>query len=87
MDTIWQGLVQAVELIIQGNPDLFAIIWLSLRVSGIALLFSTLIGIPLGALMGLSRFTGRRLVMAVTGTASSRIKPASPATRATRARQ
>ena len=65
METIWQGLLQAVELIIHGNPDLFAIIWLSLRVSGIALLFSTLIGIPLGALMGLSRFTGRRLVVAL----------------------
>ncbi len=38
---------------------------LSLRVSGTALLFSTLIGIPLGALLGLSRFVGRRLVIAL----------------------
>ena len=38
---------------------------LSLRVSGTALLFSTLIGIPLGAAMGLSRFIGRRLVIAL----------------------
>lgn len=30
-----------------------------------ALLFSTLIGIPLGALLGLSRFIGRRLVIAL----------------------
>jgi len=34
-------------------------------VSGTALLFSTLIGIPLGALLGLSRFVGRRLVIAL----------------------
>jgi tungstate transport system permease protein len=34
-------------------------------VSGTALLLSTLIGIPLGALMGLSRFVGRRLVIAL----------------------
>jgi tungstate transport system permease protein len=34
-------------------------------VSGIALLFSTLIGIPLGAGLGLSRFLGRRLVIAL----------------------
>ena len=33
--------------------------------SGTALLFSTLIGIPLGALLGLSRFVGRRLVIAL----------------------
>jgi len=38
---------------------------LSLRVSGVALLFSTLIGIPLGAVLGLSRFVGRRLVVAL----------------------
>jgi tungstate transport system permease protein len=38
---------------------------LSLRVSGTALLFSTLIGIPLGAALGLSRFAGRRLIVAL----------------------
>jgi tungstate transport system permease protein len=41
------------------------IVLLSLQVSGTALLFSTLIGIPLGVLMGLSRFIGRRLVIAL----------------------
>ncbi|HSR30327.1 MAG TPA: ABC transporter permease [Anaerolineae bacterium] len=38
---------------------------LSLQVSGTALLFSTIIGIPLGAALGLSRFAGRRLVIAL----------------------
>jgi tungstate transport system permease protein len=41
------------------------IVVLSLQVSGIALLFSTLIGIPLGVVMGLTRFIGRRVVMAL----------------------
>jgi len=41
------------------------IVILSLKVSGTALLFSTLIGIPLGVLMGLSRFIGHRLVIAL----------------------
>ena len=40
------------------------IVLLSLKVSGIALLFSTLIGIPVGAIMVLSRFVGRRLLIA-----------------------
>jgi tungstate transport system permease protein len=44
--------------------ELTEIILLSLQVSGTALLFSTLIGIPLGALMGLARFVGRRVVVA-----------------------
>jgi tungstate transport system permease protein len=47
------------------DPALFEIVTLSLQVSGTALLFSTLIGIPLGALLGLSRFAGRRLVVAL----------------------
>ena len=42
--------------------ELQEIILLSLKVSGTALLFSALIGVPVGALIGLSRFTGRRLV-------------------------
>jgi tungstate transport system permease protein len=45
--------------------ELNEIVLLSLRVSGIALLFSTIIGIPLGAYMGLSRFIGRRLLIAL----------------------
>jgi tungstate transport system permease protein len=54
-----------VRLILSGDPDLYEIILLSLRVSGTALLFSTLIGIPLGVLLGLSRFVARRLVIAL----------------------
>lgn len=45
--------------------ELNEIVLLSLQVSGIALLFSTLIGIPLGAFMGLTRFVGRRIVIAL----------------------
>jgi len=47
------------------TQPLVEIITLSLQVSGTALLFSTLIGIPLGVMMGLSRFAGRRLVIAL----------------------
>jgi tungstate transport system permease protein len=41
------------------------IVSLSLKVSGVALFLSSVIGIPLGALLGLSRFPGRRLVIAL----------------------
>jgi len=60
-----RGLVQAFRLIVIRDPALFEIVALSIRVSGTALLFSTLIGIPLGAALGLSRFFGRRLVIAL----------------------
>jgi tungstate transport system permease protein len=65
IDEIVSGLIQAVHLILARDPAVMEIVWLSLRVSGIALLFSTLIGVPLGAMLGLSRFIGRRLVVAL----------------------
>lgn len=45
--------------------DLTEIILLSLQVSGTALFFSTLMGIPLGAAMGLARFVGRKILVAL----------------------
>jgi len=41
------------------------VLLLSLRVSGTALLCSSLLGIPLGVLLGLSRFPGRRPIVAL----------------------
>ena len=60
-----RGLAEAFRLIGTLDPALLEIVALSLRVSGIALLISALIGIPLGALMGLSRFRGRKLMIAL----------------------
>lgn len=62
-------MIEAVRLIVNSDPQLMEIVWLSLRVSGLALILSTLIGVPLGAYMGLSRFIGRRfgIVLIYTG--------------------
>ena len=56
---------QAIQLIVSLDSTLFEIVGLSLRVSGTALLFSIFIGIPLGAMLGLGRFRGRKLVTAL----------------------
>lgn len=58
-------MIEAFRLIFGGDGGLLEIVALSLRVSGIALLFSTLVGIPLGAALGLGRFFGRRLLVAL----------------------
>ena len=47
------------------SQDLAEIILLSIQVSGLALIFSALVGVPLGAFMGLKRFMGHRLVTAL----------------------
>lgn len=63
MGDIFKGFAQAVYLIATGDPELMQITLLSLKVTGIALLFSTLVGVPLGSFMGLRRFFGRHLVI------------------------
>ncbi len=57
-------MLDAFKLIFEGSSSLYEIVLLSLRVSGIALLLSTLVGIPLGAVLGLGRFPGRQLMVA-----------------------
>ena len=53
------GDVSAIQLVLTGDPALFAIVRLSLLVSLSAVLFAVLIGMPLGALLALTRFRGR----------------------------
>jgi tungstate transport system permease protein len=53
------GDVSALQLVLTGDPDLYAIVWLSIVVSMSAVLFAALIGVPAGALIALTRFPGR----------------------------
>ncbi|WP_462411073.1 ABC transporter permease [Neobacillus sp. Marseille-QA0830] len=63
MELLIDGLKKAIEIIFTGNPDIFAITWLTLRVCFISTLISTLLGLPLGILLGLTRFKGRRILL------------------------
>jgi len=57
--------MQAIQLVAGGDLALYTIVRLSLQVTGVSLLLSTLLGIPAGAWLGLNRFCGRRLVIAL----------------------
>jgi tungstate transport system permease protein len=59
------GDVSALHLVLTGNPELFAIVGLSLVVSLSAVAVSALIGVPIGAFIALSRFSGRETVIVV----------------------
>jgi tungstate transport system permease protein len=59
------GDVSAFQLVLSGDPGLFAIVRLSLLVSLSAVLFAALLGIPFGALLALTRFRGREVVIVV----------------------
>jgi tungstate transport system permease protein len=55
----------ALQLVLSGDPGLFAIVRLSLLVSLSAVLFAALIGVPVGAFIALTRFRGREAVIVV----------------------
>lgn len=55
----------AFALALSGDPDLLEIIGLSLQVSLMAMAIACVIGLPLGALVAISRFRGRGVVLAI----------------------
>ena len=59
MDSFGSVLLEAVRLILAGDPDLWEIIGLSLRVTLSAVVLACLVGFPVGALVGAFRFPGR----------------------------
>ena len=68
MDLLADGLRQAFALLTGGDREVWSILWLSLVVSGTATCVALLIGIPLGAVLALARFPGRRLVVSAVNT-------------------
>ncbi len=68
MDSIISGFVKAFSLIFHLDKELLGIIFLSLKVSGLALIIAAAIGLPFGAIIGLRRFYGRDLIISVLNT-------------------
>lgn len=63
------GDVSALQLVLTGDPALFAIVRLSLLVSLSAVLLAALIGVPAGAALALTRFRGREATIVVLNAA------------------
>lgn len=62
---IWRGLQEAARLIFSADSEVRSIVFLSLTVSGSALILSSLIGIPVGIWLAYRRFISRRLAIAL----------------------
>ena len=63
MNDIGAALVAAFALVSVGDPAVAGIVALSLRVSLCAVGIAALIGLPLGALLAVARFPGRRVII------------------------
>jgi tungstate transport system permease protein len=68
MDSIIEGFIKAFSLIYGLDRELLNIIFLSIKVSGIALLIATAAGVPAGAVVGLKKFPGRGFLISVLNT-------------------
>lgn len=68
MDVLVEGARQAVALLLGGDREILGVLWLSLQVSSAATLIALLVGIPAGAVLALSRFPGRTLVVSAVNT-------------------
>lgn len=65
MNTIAEAFILSVQMMLRLDPELLRIVGLSLRVSLTAVLLGSIIGLPLGALLALTRFPGRNACIVV----------------------
>lgn len=59
MNTISEAFLLSLQMMVHLDPELLRIVGLSLRVSLTAVLIGSILGLPLGALLALTRFHGR----------------------------
>jgi tungstate transport system permease protein len=68
VDLIWNGLTDAIPILIHGDNSVWEITLRSLFVSGSATAISLLIGVTVGSLLAFNRFPGRNLAFSLVNT-------------------
>lgn len=68
MKWIWEGIQQAFQLLLHGDPEVLQITFLSLKISGIATLLSLAIGLPLGTVLAFGKFPTRKFWVSLINT-------------------
>lgn len=65
MDSMWQGLWQAMHLLVTGDAEVYGVMLLTIQVSGLATLISVVLGLPVGLWLALRDFPGKALLVSV----------------------
>jgi tungstate transport system permease protein len=68
MGFLFNSLQKALELIISFDPELLGIVLLSIKVSGLAIMIATIIGLTITMILDLKDFTGKNVVITVINT-------------------
>ena len=68
---IARGFQEAIRMLLTLDPEIYEIVGLSLQVSLSSVFIATCLGIPLGVLIGLFNFIGKRIIIRLTYTLMS----------------
>ena len=68
MDLIFEGIKKAFWLLVTFDPEVMSITFLSLKISGLATLISLFLGISIGAVIALTQFPGKKIVVSLVNT-------------------
>jgi tungstate transport system permease protein len=68
MELIWEGVKEAILLLLRGDPEVLKVAWFSLEVSGLATLIALAFGVPFGALLAFKVFPGRQITVSLINT-------------------
>jgi tungstate transport system permease protein len=68
LNELWQGLIKALELIINLDPEVIQIAGRSLVFAVVSCGIATLISLPLGSIIHFNSFRGKRLIVNITQT-------------------
>ena len=68
MSLVVDGILEALRLLVTGDPEVWRITLRSLQVSGTATLLALVLGVPLGVVLALTRFPGRAVVVSLVNT-------------------
>ena len=68
MDFLGQVLGDALRYVFEFGPELRSILVLTLIVAGLATAIGVVVGVPFGVWLGLNRFRGRGLALALVNT-------------------
>jgi tungstate transport system permease protein len=71
---LWSELRQAIPLIAHGNQYILDVTWVTIRVAVISTALALVIGLPIGLVLGLGRFRGRRTLQ-ILANASMALPP------------
>ncbi|HEX3689981.1 MAG TPA: ABC transporter permease [Solirubrobacteraceae bacterium] len=74
MSYLWDQISRAVSLIVHGDPFLLSLLSVTARLAVVSTIAALIIGLPIGAALGLGRFRGRRALQ-VLANASLALPP------------